>query len=934
MHSARGCAEYPDPAFPLEQTPQSVCQLLSSRVAGAFHSRHALFNPMLAMEKPPLPDPTSAILRGPSRRQPSASPRGGMAVILALLAVGLAITIGLAIAAGRDATVDTSGAIVRTASARAAGMGALDISSRIIASQTAIVAGSPADDVREVFSPVTIGNLTISALMRDLATGRGPTEETLAIEVLATGRIGTSTQTTRAAARVPWQDVVSRADLDLSEFALLADGGGITIGAGSTLQTWKASPLSALGEPILIGTTTRSPGSVVFELGSIVHGEATIESGDFPTERPDFDEQLADGRATVPADIHVPEAPKPGVPSGAVTVAAGDFANDVNATVGEAVPHLVIPDGITAGTQASITGPIAPGTWRVIAIDGPLDLDDVELTFEVPTMLIARGDVSIRNTSRLQVAAGGALSIVSHGGVVIDDSYVGTILQAGEAVEAVSPLAPHAPGGAARVMIYAQPTLVRIEDGAVVKGEVYAPGATVTVGDASAVYGRVLGGSIALTDGGSVFYDPALNSGRGWLNPNSGIWETPTTVRSEVLDVARLDDESLGAFAAATGIAADMPSSGMIATIRVDAAGGYKADIAANSVDGGVAVNGALLPDGVGLDGGSGSTIVYPETFAIHGTIRDFREKSESGGHPDFDNPAYPNGLYCRLVQQQLGHDGKPALATTTAKATTTQARDSAGNPICWNLPASVGDLPAVTANSTKKVLTSASAFDSWFRDTPGLNISEPFTLLLRRTTDANGLVTYVFDSAEIDEFKSDGDGPALDGFFPIESRLYGNSQVRKLNNVTRNRNFHFTLELETTFVYRAGTAQLFAFRGDDDVWAFIDGKLVIDLGGMHSPISQVVHLDRLGLVDGASYPLKLFFAERRRNGSNFRVASNFPLASPLPPPPASDPMDWLRTLTTTRSTVRTQLFAGAFTSVDLASGTGFHKPRAAGVEF
>jgi len=856
-----------------------------------------------------------------------------MAVILALLAVALAITVGLAIAANRDATVDTSSALVRTASARAAGMGALDISNRIIATRTAIVAGSAAEELREVFSPVTIGGLTLTATMRDLATGRSPTEETIAIEVVAIGRIATSAQSIRATGRVGWQDVVSRADLDLSEFALLADGGNITIGAGSTLQVWKASPLSVLGEPILIGSTSRSAGAVLFEPGSIVHGEATLEAGDFPTERSTFDEQLADGRATLPSDIHVPDAPMPGVPSGAVAVAAGDFANDINVPVGETVPHLMIEGGITAGTQATVTGPIAPGTWRVIAIDGPLDLADVDLVFEVPTMVIARGDVTIRDASRLEVAAGGALSIVSHGSVVIEDSYVGTSLPTGALPDTISPLAQHGPGGASRVMISAQPSLVRIEDGSVVKGEVYAPGAAVTVGEGSAVYGRILGGNIDLIDGGSVFYDPALNSGRGWSNPNSGIWETPTSVRAEILDVARLDDESLATFAAATGVAAELPSNGMIATVRVDAAGGFTADLGANAVDGGIAANGDLLPSGVGLDGASGTSSSYPETFAIHGTIRDFREKSESGGHPDFDNSTYPNGLYCGLVNSQLGPDGKPMLATTTTKATTTQARDSAGNPICWNLPSLPGDLARVTSSSSKKVLTSAESFDSWFRDTPGLNASEPFTLLLRRTSDANGLITYVFDSAEIDEFRSDGDGPALDGFFPIENRLYGNSQVRTANNITRDRNFHFTLELETAFVYRAGTAQLFAFRGDDDVWAFIDGRLVIDIGGMHSPTSQVVHLDRLGLTDGATYPLKLFFAERRRTGSNFRVASNFPLASPLLPAPASDPMEWLRTITTARTSIRTQLFSGAFTSVDLDSGAGFNQPIAVGSE-
>lgn len=49
-----------------------------------------------------------------------------------------------------------------------------------------------------------------------------------------------------------------------------------------------------------------------------------------------------------------------------------------------------------------------------------------------------------------------------------------------------------------------------------------------------------------------------------------------------------------------------------------------------------------------------------------------------------------------------------------------------------------------------------------------------------------------------------------------------------------RERNYHFTLEAETTFTYRGD--EEFAFFGDDDLWIFIDDKLVIDLGGLHPP--------------------------------------------------------------------------------------------------
>ena len=98
------------------------------------------------------------------------------------------------------------------------------------------------------------------------------------------------------------------------------------------------------------------------------------------------------------------------------------------------------------------------------------------------------------------------------------------------------------------------------------------------------------------------------------------------------------------------------------------------------------------------------------------------------------------------------------------------------------------------------------------------------------------------------------------------------------------NHNYHFTYEIRSTFTYHADGGQIFAFRGDDDVWVYIDGKLVIDLGGIHGVAEQVVPLERLGLVDGETYTLDFFFAERHRTESNFRMTTNMALVSqPIP---------------------------------------------------
>ena len=89
--------------------------------------------------------------------------------------------------------------------------------------------------------------------------------------------------------------------------------------------------------------------------------------------------------------------------------------------------------------------------------------------------------------------------------------------------------------------------------------------------------------------------------------------------------------------------------------------------------------------------------------------------------------------------------------------------------------------------------------------------------------------------------------------------------------------NFLFTSEVQYWFRYDADSAATLEFVGDDDMWVFVNGHLAVDLGGVHTPELGAVTLDATtgpayGLEDGNVYPIKMFHAERKPEGSSFKL--------------------------------------------------------------
>jgi fibro-slime domain-containing protein len=266
---------------------------------------------------------------------------------------------------------------------------------------------------------------------------------------------------------------------------------------------------------------------------------------------------------------------------------------------------------------------------------------------------------------------------------------------------------------------------------------------------------------------------------------------------------------------------------------------------------------------------------IAPDVVQLTGTVRDFHERTATTpcgqrAHPDFEQvPAHGFGLYCGNIASTLDSAGKPAFNGGGFKVSS-QASDAQGNPICWDLvDTGLGDTPEVRGATDNGGIKNANSFRKWFRDRQRWNLSAPLTLDFQRQEDGS----YVFDDTLDPLYQS------LGGFFPIDNQLFGNS------GGSPDHNFHFTFELQTEFTYHADQDNMFQFVGDDDVWVFIDGQMVIDLGGVHGATSQYVDVNRLGLNDGQEYSLHFFFAERHRTQSNFRIVTTILLDTPVPPP-------------------------------------------------
>jgi fibro-slime domain-containing protein len=251
--------------------------------------------------------------------------------------------------------------------------------------------------------------------------------------------------------------------------------------------------------------------------------------------------------------------------------------------------------------------------------------------------------------------------------------------------------------------------------------------------------------------------------------------------------------------------------------------------------------------------------------------IRDFKGWNEIGGHPDFEH--YIGAGAPGTVQSMLSATGVPTHVPECMPQTSNGCAPLAGaNPV-WD--------PTV------------DWFGMWYVDNATYSKTVVQTLsLLGQLGGVNSTTCGTVGNPGCTSYQF-----STGAFFPIDDQGWGNGP--------NTHNYGFTSLVRHWFVY-AGAAT-FSFKGDDDVWIFINKTLAVDLGGTHGSATGVITLDpsdgsgyvcdfvapgppsptsvcdsaartggghvvNLGLQRGALYEVAVFHAERHTSASAYAL--------------------------------------------------------------
>lgn len=250
-----------------------------------------------------------------------------------------------------------------------------------------------------------------------------------------------------------------------------------------------------------------------------------------------------------------------------------------------------------------------------------------------------------------------------------------------------------------------------------------------------------------------------------------------------------------------------------------------------------------------------------------------YRDFPSLGVHPEFDMAGPTWGVFRNMVQATLtdstavdaAHFGR----TRIPKPVFNQAAPNFGCGVNkWFKDWTFDQWDYQYANSSDCRKTRFNAAGNTYQHAKHLDHLE-FEL-----DETQGPYTYVFSRmGDMVTANPQTSNRGEAEFFPLNWR--GRDPAWSPNN------FSFCMEMHTTFLHQSGLK--FEFTGDDDVWVFINNRLVMDLGGIHESTNSIVNLDDLsGLDYGKTYAFDFFQCERHTMSSTTRIVTNLKMGRPM----------------------------------------------------